>query len=476
MDSILLRYGEVGLKAEKKRRVMERCYIDAIADALKRNKIEGAKILNKGKRFVIEGPVDQMIEPLTRIPGIQSFSPAKKIVFKEKVDLIANVVAFAIPLVKGKEFRVEATRVGDHPFTSMDLHKEIGAALLSHAQKVNLSHPQVTIHLEIRHQECFLFTDTIEGLGGLPPHSSGDVLCMFSGGIDSPVAALQLLKRGCKVDFLHIDLVGDSAFADVAQVYNFLIDQYTFGYTPYLIRIDGTALVKTLRETVPDNLRQLALKLCFYKIAQSLAQKHKLMALATGEALSQKSTQTLESISLLDRQIELMVLRPLFLMDKREISKIAQTIGTFSRSERVKEYCNLSEGGVVTAPHEETLEKIPVLDQAIEQALSTARSYKGIIDIQESIHEVGRDAQVVDMRSAALQKIDPIEDAINMPFPLILNKLDSFESAKEYVIVCEFGVRSAEIATRLAGRKIRAQGMSIKAFGKMKRPVPAPTG
>ena len=61
MDSILLRYGEVGLKAEKKRRVMERCYIDAIADALKRNKIEGAKILNKGKRFVIEGPIYQMI-------------------------------------------------------------------------------------------------------------------------------------------------------------------------------------------------------------------------------------------------------------------------------------------------------------------------------------------------------------------------------------------------------------------------------
>src|SRR3989344_3435961 len=195
MDSILLRYGEVGLKAEKKRRVMERCYIDAIADALKRNKIEGAKILNKGKRFVIEGPVDQMIEPLTRVPGIQSFSPAYKIIFKTKEDLMANVVMISISLVKGKTFRIEATRVGEHAFTSMDLHKEIGALLLPHAKGVDLSHPQVTVNLEIRHQECFLFTESIQGLGGLPPQTSGEVLCLFSGGIDSPVAALQLLKR-----------------------------------------------------------------------------------------------------------------------------------------------------------------------------------------------------------------------------------------------------------------------------------------
>ncbi|MGE0793189.1 MAG: tRNA uracil 4-sulfurtransferase ThiI [Candidatus Woesearchaeota archaeon] len=461
-NSVILRYGEIGLKSDRNRKYFETLYLSAIKEALKNFK--NIKIISYGKRFIIyHEESNQFIKLLKKIPGIQGFSPSFYFEFKTKQELIKEVFNQTQNLIKNKTFRITTKRVGhNHDFSSMDLAMEIGKELEPLSKGVDLNNPDINIHLEIRNNLCHIYYESFDGVGGLPPTSAGKVLALFSGGIDSPVAAYQFLKRGCTVDFIYINLLGDAPFNELAKVYNELINNYVYGYIPKLYVVNAEDLVEKLKSEVDGTLRQIFLKIIFYKISEIIANKNKYIAIVTGEAVSQKSSQTLLSLKVIDSQVNTMVLRPLIGMDKIEITKIAREIGTFSLSEKVKEYCNLSEGPVTTNPTLDVLKKLPDIENLIQEAIKNTIIFKGKLNIDETPKQEFKDAIIVDIRSEEKRKLKPINSEINIEYPEILHNFDKFSKDKKYIIVCDFGMKSLDVANKLSKKQINAIPKSIK--------------
>jgi thiamine biosynthesis protein ThiI len=438
--------------------------VSAIKNSLQKAGIEFT-LDNLGGRFVLySDDVTSAFEILQRVAGIQSLSKAKNLTFTDQDDLIKQVKSLAQPLIGEKTFAVRVKRTGKHDFKSTDLEKDIGSVIDGN---VNLRNPEIQINVEVREGKAFFYTGSIDGVGGFPAGSSGRVLCMFSGGIDSPVAAFQMMKRGCQVDFLFYNPIGEKYLNDVAKVYNFLISRYAHGYKPRMIVVDGKELSKQL-DTVDDTYKQIAYKVLLYKVAKRICTLKKYKVIATGEALSQKSTQTMDGLLFIDRMVDLPTFRPLLTMDKVEIVKIARKLGTLALSERVPEYCNISEGPVVTKPNDEG--KIPEFD------------VESIFDVIEGEIELDADADKVpelnnivtmDVRPGYLQKQSDLKTDLVVPFDQAFDY--EYDKDKSYVLVCDYGGLSEDLALTLRKKGIKAAGVTIQAYFKYfaKTPIEA---
>ncbi|MBU1854992.1 MAG: hypothetical protein KKF89_04695, partial [Nanoarchaeota archaeon] len=354
-------------------------------------------------------------------------------------------------------------------FNSMELASELGSALYKFSLGVNLKNPDIIINLEIRNKDCFFYTKNFQGVGGLPPAISDKVLCLFSGGIDSPVAAFELIKRGCKVDFLFVNLVNNQVLNDVLRIYNFLIKRFCFGYKPKMFVVDGKKLVKLIKKETPDSLKQIAFKIVLYKISELIVRKKDYLAFATGESLSQKSSQTLKSLLFIENSVSTPVLRPLLCLDKIEITNIARKIGTLSSSEKIKEFCNLTTCPVSTSPREEDIQKIPCFDFEINKAVEDFYINKGIANMLPVVEKkISKTKKLVfvDVRSEALQKRNPLKVDLNIPYAKLSENIDIFKKDKEYLLICEFGVLSEDAASELRKKGFKAESIDINAFQK----------
>ncbi len=464
MNCILLRYGEVGIKSWRKRPIFERHYIVAIKDALDKNGFKDYKIDNQGGRFVIfsEHAV-KMISVLKKVPGIMSLSEAYFFNFNTKEDIFSKAEEMFEEILKNKTFRVNCRRVGKHDFSSMQLAGELGHHLLKFSAGVKMRDADLEINVEVRTNKCYLFTKFHKGIGGLPPKSAGNVLCLFSGGIDSPVAAFYALKRGFESHFLYINLLGEKGTYQTAQVYNYLISQYAYGFVPRFYEVNGLNIVKKIQKEVESKNRQIAIKIAFYKVAQAVAKLNKHTAIVTGEALSQKSSQTVESLTVIQSQSDMLFIRPVICMDKDEIVKVAREIGTMAYSETVKEFCNLAEGPVTTLPRMSILSKIPSFDEEVEECMKTFKVYKGFCDIKNDEEPDAKGfekALIIDITSGFIKK--EIESDIKGSYPEIMDQ--EFEKGNQYIVVCDFGVKAENFASHLRKKGIKSVGMSIEQF------------
>lgn len=468
-DAILLRYGEVGIKSRRKRPYFEKLYVSSIKQALTRANIEFDSIVNLGGRFVLfTKQVSDAITILKNVPGVQSLSPATTIDFTDLADLLSQSEKISKPLITNKIFRVSTTRSGKHDFSSMDVSRKLGEILFPFSKAVSLTHPEVEVSIEVREQSAYIFTESIPCLDGMPAASSGRVLCLFSGGLDSPVAAFQMLKRGVAIDYLFIDLVGgEESFESVARVYNHLITNFSFNQTPLFHRVDGVKLVAQITKKVNPSMRQLALKIAFYKIAEHFVSTGNYNAACNGESLSQKSSQTLPSLKFIQSQSNVFMLRPLLTFDKLEITNITEKIGTFGSSQQVKEYCNLAEGNAVTAvPIDRDLKKIFDMSEIVEETCKLVTTHKSIIplDVSSSSVSIPEDVITYDIRLSSKAKIDPLPVDKEVYFHDVMIDLDSLDKSKKYLFVCEHGVQSQSIAYACSQRNIKAFAMSRKAF------------
>ncbi|MGM5480912.1 MAG: THUMP domain-containing protein [Nanobdellota archaeon] len=472
-NCILIRYGEVAVKSRRKRPFFERLYLSAIRDALDRFEVHFDRIENLGKMYAIfTEEVDAACNALDHVPGIESYSASKRFSFSCKQEIIDVVTDIASNAVSGKTFRVTAKRLGKQSFSSMELARDVGASLGPSSAGVDLNNPQTTVYVEARDNQCYVFYEYTLGLGGLPPKSVGRSLVLFSGGLDSPVAAFEMLKRGCALDYLFINMVGDSMLPSVSKVYDYLVSKYSYNHTPRFFHIDGRKLATYLKENTPERLRQIAFKRALYMISDRIARKNDLSSFVTGESLSQKSSQTLPSLSFIHTSTSMLVLRPLITRDKTDIIKIARFIGTFGASEKVKEQCNLSEGPVTAVPIDEDINEIPDLTSIVDECVSSTEIHEGILDLDtaSSVSCADIDADdvvVVDIRTPSVQKKHPIDAAIRTPFPKILDHLDTFSKDKHYLVVCSQGVLSHELAHTLIGRNIKASALSVKEYRKL---------
>ena len=232
-------------------------------------------------------------------------------------------------------FRITARRAfKTFPLTSTDLNRELGA----HVQRrrpevrVDLHHAALEIHVEVLPHEAFVYPDRCPGPGGLPVGSAGTVAALISGGIDSPVAAWRMMKRGCRVLFVHFHSVPYLPDASIRKVRE-LVGRLT--QWQYFSRLHVVPFGEIQREvvlSVSPMARVVVYRRLMVRIAQALARQSGALALVTGESLGQVASQTLHNLARIDEAAELPVLRPLIGMDKLEITDQARTLDTLEIS------------------------------------------------------------------------------------------------------------------------------------------------
>jgi len=334
---ILVRYGEIFLKSEVVRRIYEKKLVERIKELLKKAGIEFEIYRKRGRIFIKTEKIVKVSGLLKKVFGIVSISPCIHLKTSKKDELIKffeeNYEKFVKP---GKTFALEVKRVGKHDYSSQQLASEIGRVI---KRKVNLSRPDVKIFIEVREDDTYVYTKKIKCLGGMPVSTSGKVLSLISGGIDSPVASWLAMKRGCKVVFIHFHsfpLVSKKSIEKTKELVK-ILSEYQGKSRLYLIPF--SEIQSRIKVLAPAKQRIVLYRRIMFKIAEEIAKKENAKALVTGESLAQVSSQTLDNILVIEEATSLPVLRPLIGMDKLEIIELAKKIKTYEVSIRPQEDC-----------------------------------------------------------------------------------------------------------------------------------------
>jgi thiamine biosynthesis protein ThiI len=353
-----------------------------------------------------------------------------------------------------RTFAVRARRSGRHHFGSRDVCIQLGAALNPYGM-VDLDAPDVTISVEVREEEAFLFCGRETGVGGLPLGVEGKAVCLISGGFDSPVAAWMALRRGVSLDYVFCNLAGDAYERMVASVTKVLADEWSFGDHPRLHVVDFAAVVDNLRAKVEPRYWQVVLKRFMYRAAEAVALELEAEAIVTGEAIGQVSSQTLGNLRAIDAVATLPVFRPLLGFDKSWIIERAEKIGTAALSARVREYCAITPGRTVThsSPErvaaQETGLDLSLLRQAVGERRVLDLRRLTPVDLVEPylfIDQVPGGAVVLDCRSPAQYRAWHYPGAeLRAPHEVAL-RMKELSKGSTYVLYCEHGVQTAHIA------------------------------
>ena len=340
MDYIVCHYHEIGLKG-KNRRFFEEKLIENIKRALPARSFDFVRRIS-GRILVklLEAPATgasasskrRTEESLKNVFGLAFFAPA----FNCRQDLasIQNKTLEILKGVKFKTFKIAAQRSKkEFSLSSQQVNEKVGEFILKKMKKkVDLEKPDVSVFIEIVDKYVFLYTQKIQGPGGLPVSSGGKAVALLSGGIDSPVAAFKTMKRGVRIVFAHFHAYPYTNRASIEKAKEIvkILNRYQFRSKLYLVpfsEIQKEILLKT-----PEKLRVIFYRRYMFRIAEEIAKTEKAKALVTGESLGQVASQTLENLGVIEEAVGLPVLRPLVGEDKKETIDSAKSIGTFEIS------------------------------------------------------------------------------------------------------------------------------------------------
>ncbi|MEZ4272622.1 MAG: tRNA uracil 4-sulfurtransferase ThiI [Myxococcota bacterium] len=275
---------------------------------------------------------DEAFTRLKTVYGIASFSP----VVRTELDMQAMKEA-ALALVQNRHyesFRVTSRRAfKQQPLSSMQVNEEVGAYLWEHKPaKVRMKGADIDVRIEMVPNGAYLYVDKIKGLGGLPVGVTGKVCALLSGGIDSPVAAFRMMRRGCRVCFVHFHSHPFVSKASLEKAQDLAEHLVRHQYDGVLYAVAFGELQRRIVERAPPALRVVLYRRFMVRIAAAIARQEGAEALVTGESLAQVASQTLTNMVVIDNASTLPILRPLIGMDKSEIVEQAQDLGTFETS------------------------------------------------------------------------------------------------------------------------------------------------
>ena len=376
MNSLLLiRYGEIALKG-KNRPFFEKYLLRNIKKSLEG--LEPFQVsFQRGRYFVKIGEENLFTAQrrLQRVFGIVSISPVSPAALDHE-----EICRQALKLLKesyrpGITFRVNTRRANKKfPLTSPEVSSSVGAYLLQNNPelKVDLHNPELTINIDIRNKEAYLYSRSVPGPGGLPVGVTGKGLLMLSGGIDSPVAGWMALKRGIELEALHFHsppFTGDNALNKVIDLCR-LLASYSGKITLHLASF--TEIQKEIRLQCPEKMLITLMRRMMLRVAEGLAAKRGIPVLFTGESLGQVASQTLENLVTIDGVTPLTILRPLICFDKEEIIDLSRKIDSFPISIRpFDDCCTLFvPRHPVTRP---TIEELTKAEEALSLEALTAR-------------------------------------------------------------------------------------------------------
>jgi thiamine biosynthesis protein ThiI len=345
---VLLKLGEIVLKG-RNRQQFERILHDNIRRAVRDLGIgvrvwqrEGVIVLRvsgaEAGEFAAQTAADLVAERMSRVMGLAMVCRAIRVA-KEP----AAAVEAAVQLLAGRQgtFAVRARRRDKRfPVTSAELAVMIGTRIQQeYGYPVNLRRPDTTVFVEVDQHEVFVFTEGRPGQGGLPVGMSGRALVLMSGGIDSPVAAYRMMRRGLRCNYLHFSGMPLTGPESVYKAYGLVrqLDRYQGDSRLYVVAF-GNAQRK-LASSGAGKLQIMAQRRLMLKTGEALAARIRAAALVTGDSLGQVSSQTLTNITALDDAVRLPILRPLIGLDKAEIITAARQIETLAISELPDQDC-----------------------------------------------------------------------------------------------------------------------------------------
>ncbi len=338
MRCVIAHYHELALKGNN-RDYFERCLVKHIRTALKDVGIRQVENLHSRIRIrlPLEASPEVVRDRLKLVCGIVNFSLGRVVPLElsnPNLDALTTAVLEEIESQSFTTFRVTAKRADKRlALTSMDIEKALGAAVCNRTgKKVSLKNPDVTIYVELLSKEAFCSAEKIEGPGGMPVGVSGKIACLISGGIDSPVAAYRMVKRGCLASFIHFSGRPLVSRASEEKVHDLVRHLTTFQYESRLYVIPFGEIQREIVLSTPAPFRVVLYRRMMVRIAEELARREQCWALATGDSLGQVASQTPQNLCAIEEAAELPILRPLIGMDKREIIDEARRLGTYETS------------------------------------------------------------------------------------------------------------------------------------------------
>ena len=269
---------------------------------------------------------------LSKVAGIANFSPIQRV--ELDIDSLSQKVVAAVSDRRFQSFRITTRRANKRfSLNSMEIDREVGARVkAATGARVNLTSPETIIYIEILPREALFYFEKLEGIHGVPVGTAGRVAALLSGGIDSPVAAYRMMKRGCRVDFIHFHSVPFLSRASQQKVKEIIDVLTAYQYRSRLYLVAFGDLQRQIMLAAPAPLRVILYRRFMMRIATALARHRRARALVTGESLGQVASQTLDNIAVIETAAGLPVLRPLIGMDKSEITCQAREIRTYEIS------------------------------------------------------------------------------------------------------------------------------------------------
>ncbi|MCW4019206.1 MAG: tRNA 4-thiouridine(8) synthase ThiI [Candidatus Bathyarchaeota archaeon] len=366
----------------------EKKLVENIKFALKTQNLKPAAVVRARGRIYVKTPAAaETAQALTRVFGISSVSPAKQTT-AEQADITETALQAAEAAIKeNATFAVRCHRVGTHPYTSQDICRMLGEKILDHLQsrspKVNLTNPEVTVTVEVRDKEAYVYAESLSAYGGFPLGTHAKTVCLLSGGIDSPVACWLFMKRGSPQIPIYVD---NSPFTDEhARQKAFEVAKklkgWSTGYMRKMYIVPNGENMKAIQEKAPARFTCLLCKRLMYRIAEGIAEKENAFGVVTGEAIGEQASQTMHNLFAIDEAAtRFPIHRPLLGFDKLETEAIAKKIGTYEINIQKDKGCSAAPSSPATQA------KLIQVKEAEEK-----------LDIQAMVNETMKKVKVLDL-------------------------------------------------------------------------------
>lgn len=341
-DHILVRFGELTTKGKNRKLFIRKLLKNTKEILHDYSALEYELTYDRLYIYLNEENAEEVTDKLKTIFGIHNFSLCYKV--EHDLEKAKEVVTYIIDHDEGNTFKIDTKRHDkSYPKNSIEMNKEIAGYVFHHTTKelsVDVHNPDILVRVEYRKDAIYIMDNMIPGAGGYPVGIGGKALLMLSGGIDSPVAGYLTMKRGVDIECIHYaspPYTNEMAREKVLDLVNVLKD-YTHGSIKVHI-VPFTDLQLSVYDHCDESYAMTVMRRMMYRIAEGVAKKNDCLAIVNGESIGQVASQTLESMNTINQVITTPVIRPVACMDKLEIIKIAEKIGTYDISIRPFEDC-----------------------------------------------------------------------------------------------------------------------------------------
>ena len=349
-SSVLVRFGEIAIKSKQTRRRMTKMLADHIRSALKEHKVAFDEVrIEYGRIFIVTKVAIDAAQVASNVFGVVSTSPVVETSADLKDILDAGEKLALTGFKKGRSFAVGRRRYGDHEYTSQEMRGLLGERLLEgHPElelSVDLKNPEQSIYVEVRDERSYIFTETVKGVGGMPTGTQGKVVCTISTGLDSPIAAFKIMKRGTVPVFVYFDNTPHSheKCTEVAIKQAQLLANYIYGYKVKMYIVPHWPDLEEAIDKGPEKMKCIFCKRNMMKISREIAIIEKADAIVTGEIIGEQASQTTANLRVLDQAVsDFPILRPLAGDDKVDIERMAHKIGTYEFAKEGLACCDLA--------------------------------------------------------------------------------------------------------------------------------------